>query len=30
MELVLSIVFGAWFVISGLLYGKFVRKGMDE
>ena len=30
MELILSIIFGAWFVISGILYGRFVRKGMDE
>lgn len=30
MELVLSIVFGAWFVISALLYGKMVKRGEKE
>lgn len=30
MELVLSIVFGAWFVASALFYGYMVRKGEKE
>lgn len=30
MEIVLSISFGAWFVISALLYGKMVKKGREE
>ena len=30
MELILSVLFGLWFVISGLLYGRFVRRGIDD
>ncbi len=30
MELVLSIAFGAWFVLSALFYGYMIRKGADE
>lgn len=30
MELVLSIAFGAWFVVSALFYGHMVKKGRDE
>lgn len=30
MELVLSIAFGAWFVVSALIYGHMVKKGEDE
>lgn len=30
MELVLSIAFGAWYVISALFYGYMVRKGEKE
>ncbi len=30
MELILSIAFGVWFVISALLYGYMVRKGREE
>lgn len=30
MELVLSIAFGVWFVISALFYGYSVRKGEKE
>ena len=30
MELVLSILFGAWFVISALFYGYMVKKGEKE
>lgn len=30
MELVLSIAFGAWFVISAILYGCMVKKGGKE
>ena len=30
MELILSIAFGAWFVISALFYGYMVKKGRNE
>ena len=30
MELVLSISFGVWFVISALFYGYMIRKGKGE
>ena len=30
MELVLSITFGAWFVISALFYGFMVKRGSEE
>lgn len=30
MELVLSIAFGVWFVVSALFYGYMVRKGEKE
>lgn len=30
MELVLSIAFGAWFVVSAFLYRYMVRKGEKE
>ena len=30
MELVLSIAFGAWFVISALIYGHMVKEGNKE
>lgn len=30
MEIILSVSFGAWFVISALLYGYMVRKGNKE
>jgi len=30
MELVLSIAFGVWFVISALFYGYMVRTGEKE
>ena len=30
MELVLSIAFGAWFVISALIYGYMVKEGNKE
>ncbi len=30
MELVLSIAFGAWFVISALFYGFMIKKGGKE
>ena len=30
MELVLSIAFGAWYVVSALFYGYMVRKGEKE
>lgn len=30
MELVLSIAFGLWFVVSALFYGHMVKKGEKE
>lgn len=30
MELVLSISFGAWYVITALIYGYLVKKGEKE
>lgn len=30
MELILSISFGVWFVVSGLLYGYMIKKGEKE
>ena len=30
MELILSVAFGMWFVISALIYGYLVRKGFKE
>ena len=30
MELVLSIAFGVWFVVSALFYGYMVKKGEKE
>ena len=30
MELILSVAFGAWFVLSALFYGRMVKKGEDE
>lgn len=30
MELVLSIAFGAWFVISAILYGYMIKRGNKE
>ncbi len=30
MELVLSICFGLWFVVSALFYGYMVKKGNKE
>ena len=30
MELLLSIAFGAWFMLSALFYGYMVRKGEKE
>ena len=30
MELVLSIAFGVWFVVSAILYGVMVKKGNKE
>ena len=30
MELILSISFGVWFVVSGILYGYMVNKGEKE
>ena len=30
MELILSIAFGVWFVVSAILYGVMVKKGEDE
>lgn len=30
MEIVLSIAFGVWFVVSAFFYGYMVRKGTDE
>ena len=30
MELVLSIAFGVWFVISAIFYGYMVKKGREE
>lgn len=30
MELILSIAFGAWFIVSALLYGYMVKKGGKE
>ncbi len=30
MEMVLSIIFGAWFVVSALFYGFMVKNGEKE
>lgn len=30
MELLLSILFGVWFVFSALMYGRMVKKGKKE
>ena len=30
MELVLSVAFGLWFIVSAVLYGRMVKKGGEE